>query len=88
MAKVNISLPDRLLADIDALAEHKGTSRSGLVQEASTHYLADIRDQEERLARAERIGRAMEDMREIALEVGGFDGVGRIRQDRDRERPE
>ena len=43
--KVTISLPDDLLGEIDAEAEAVGSTRSGIVQEASAHYLAHARDE-------------------------------------------
>jgi predicted transcriptional regulator len=43
--KVTISLPDGLLDDIDAEALATGTTRSGIVQEASAHYIAHARDE-------------------------------------------
>jgi predicted transcriptional regulator len=85
MAKVNVSIPDELLAEIDELAGAAETSRSGFVQEASARYIAQIRAEAERRARSERIERAMGDMREIADEVGDFDGTSAIRRDRERD---
>ena len=43
--KVTISLPDDLLGELDAEAAAEGTTRSGIVQEASSHYLAHARDE-------------------------------------------
>jgi metal-responsive CopG/Arc/MetJ family transcriptional regulator len=85
MAKVNVSIPDELLDEIDELASAVDTSRSGFVQEASARYIAQIRAEAERRARSERIERAMSDMREIADEVADFDGVAAIRHDRERD---
>jgi metal-responsive CopG/Arc/MetJ family transcriptional regulator len=36
MAKVRISIPDQLLAKVDALARARGVSRSGLLQDLAT----------------------------------------------------
>lgn len=83
MAKVNVSLPDELLHDLDALAEELAKSRSGLVQEATARYVAQVREEREARARSERIGQAIARMREIAEVVGEFDATAVIRADRD-----
>lgn len=88
MAKVNVSLPDELLAEVDALAEELKRSRSGLVREATAKYVADINAEQERQERYERIGEAMKDARRIAKKVGYFDPVPVIRADRERDTPE
>lgn len=51
--KVTISLPDDLLGEIDAEAEAVGSTRSGIVQEASAHYLAHTRDERSAAQRRE-----------------------------------
>ena len=43
MAKVNVSLPDDLLHDVDALADELHSSRSGFVAEATAKYTAEVR---------------------------------------------
>ncbi len=52
--KVTISLPDDLLIALDAEAVVLGRSRSGIVQEASAHYLAHARDERTATQRAEQ----------------------------------
>lgn len=42
MAKVMISMPDALLAALDAEAERRRTSRSGLLQEATRRELGRL----------------------------------------------
>jgi metal-responsive CopG/Arc/MetJ family transcriptional regulator len=83
MAKVNISLPDGLLAEVDALAEESSLSRSGFVQEAAAHYVAQIRAEQAAAQRDEEIGHAIAQMRELSEVIGGFDSTAVIRADRD-----
>jgi metal-responsive CopG/Arc/MetJ family transcriptional regulator len=85
MAKINISLPDELLADLDALAAELERSRSGLVAEATARYVASIHDERAEAERRTRIDRAMEDMRRLAEEIEPFDSTAAIRADRDRD---
>lgn len=53
MAKVMISLPDELLADLDSEAARRGTTRSGLLRELADRDLR--RRGEDRAARIEAI---------------------------------
>jgi metal-responsive CopG/Arc/MetJ family transcriptional regulator len=55
MAKVMVSLPDDLLADLDAEAARRGTTRSGLLREFAGASLR--RRGEDRAARIEEIMR-------------------------------
>jgi Arc/MetJ-type ribon-helix-helix transcriptional regulator len=83
MAKVNVSIPDGLLAEIDSLASDLHRSRSGLVQEAAALYVTDMKAERARIAREQRILQAMDGMREIARQLGPCDPATAIRADRD-----
>jgi metal-responsive CopG/Arc/MetJ family transcriptional regulator len=84
MAKINVSLSDGLLAEVDAMAEMLHRSRSGLVQEATARYVADAKDERSRLERRRSIKEAMAGARELAKTVPpGRDTTELIRQDRD-----
>jgi metal-responsive CopG/Arc/MetJ family transcriptional regulator len=80
MGKINISLPDELIEEIDRRA---GDNRSAFVREATAHYITSLDEQKEADARAERIGKAIEMMRSIAPEVGAPDSAKVIRDLRD-----
>lgn len=90
--KVNVSLPPELVAEIDSVAAERGISRSGLIAEASAHYLADQRALSAAEQRKRDIDRAMTDMREHGRRIPrDFDYIGAIRSDRGRDgrdRPE
>ena len=84
MAKINISMPDTLLADVDALAAELHRSRSGFVAEASARYVAELQAEHAERERRERIDEAIRGMREIAKHVPpGRDTTELIREDRD-----
>ncbi len=84
MAKVNVSLPDELLLQVDELAEELDRSRSGLVQEATAHYVAHLRAEQAEREHRESIERGIKEMRSIAHELPpGRDGTALIRADRD-----
>jgi predicted DNA-binding protein len=42
--RITITLPHGLVADLDALAEEAGLSRSGIIREASARYVAEAHD--------------------------------------------
>ena len=86
MAKVNISLPDELLEQIDTLAVEMDRSRSGLVQEATAEYVTRVLEERRKAERAARIDRAIESARTIAETIEPFDSTAAIRADRDRDR--
>lgn len=83
MAKVNISLPDGLLDDIDELASWLKRSRSGLIQEASALYVAQLREERAAEERRADIARARRDLGKLADELEPFDGTAAVRTDRD-----
>lgn len=83
MAKVNISLPDDLLSEVDSRAAEAGTTRSGFIREAATHYVTALDEEAARAARADRIGKAFEKMRSLAPLVGAPDAAACIREQRD-----
>ena len=69
MAKVMISIPDDLLADLDRAARDRGATRSGLIQELVGYHLR--RGDEDRIREIRRVlagarphdGRAAEHIR-------------------------
>jgi len=70
MTKLNISMPQELLDEIDAEAGALGLSRSGLIQEASARYVVAGRSDREAEARRLRIQAAAERMRRIGADFG------------------
>ena len=84
MAKINVSLPDELLDDVDALASELRSSRSGLVREATARYVAVVRTEQAAREREQGIRGARSDMRGLAERVpAGTDTTELIRADRD-----
>ncbi len=83
MAKVNISLPDELLEQVDSLAEELNLSRSGLIQEASARYVTETLEERARIEREESITEAMKIARELSEKNPSFDAEAAIRFERD-----
>lgn len=85
--KVNVSLPQELVDRIDAAAAEQGLSRSAFIALASSHFLAEAEEAEERARRA----RDIDEARAAFLRIGrsipqDFDYVGFIRTERERRR--
>jgi len=85
MAKVNISLPDELLEQVDELARELETSRSGLIQEASARYVTAALEERARIERERSIDEAIAIARELSKQIEPFDTEAAIRADRDRD---
>jgi metal-responsive CopG/Arc/MetJ family transcriptional regulator len=84
MAKVNVSIPDDLLFDIDAIAEALHSSRSGLVHAATAAYVAHLKGERAHEERRSGIEMAMAGARELAKRVPpGDDTTAIIRRVRD-----
>jgi metal-responsive CopG/Arc/MetJ family transcriptional regulator len=86
MARINITIPDGLLEEVDRAAESIGTSRSAFLQEAGACYIAEIAETREREQRVRDIDAAITHARTIGAKVKpGFDAIARIRRDRERD---
>ncbi len=86
MARINITIPDGLLEEVDQAAESLGTSRSAFLQEAGACYIAEITEKREAEQRVRDIDAALKHARTISATVKpGFDAVAHIRRDRERD---
>ena len=65
-SKVTVSLPDGLLARIDAEAAARGESRSFIVQEASACYLAQSAEERAQQVHRARVAEAVRAMKSIS----------------------
>ena len=65
VAKVTISLPADLLAEIDELAFGNGESRSSVIREAATRYVAHERETDAAAARRRGVDAALALMVEV-----------------------
>ncbi|MCE5190971.1 MAG: type II toxin-antitoxin system HicB family antitoxin [Actinomycetia bacterium] len=89
--KVNVSLPEHLVSEIDATAEKLGLSRSGFIAEASARYVSDVRNLTAEERRRKDIQRALDGFKRIRENMPvdyEFDYVSQIRADRERDRPD
>jgi metal-responsive CopG/Arc/MetJ family transcriptional regulator len=70
MTKLNISVPQELLGEIDAEAAALGLTRSGLIQEASARYIVNAREDRDAETRRLRIEAAARRMKRIGADFG------------------
>ena len=88
--KVNVSLPEHLVSEIDEAAAELGLSRSGFIAEAATRYVVEVREHTAEERRRKDIERAIEGFKRIRDDMPEdyrFDYVAQIRADRGRDTP-
>ena len=79
MPKVNVSLSEEVLQDLDKAARESRTSRSAFLAEAVRHYLEEKTEEQRREKRKEAAA-AIDRFRE---EFGGWDGTEEVLKWRD-----
>ncbi|MCY4614313.1 MAG: hypothetical protein OXB94_11940 [Nitrospira sp.] len=84
MARINVMIPEDILQDVDHAATEEKLTRSALLQKAARRYLEAKRLEQEALERKHRMQKAAAKMDKLANKFGKWDGVGTIRQFRDR----
>ncbi len=85
--KVNVSLPEELVTEIDAAAAEMGTTRSAFIAEASTRYIVEREMAEAQDQRKRDIDGAIASMREVGERIPrDFDYVEFIRKSREERR--
>jgi metal-responsive CopG/Arc/MetJ family transcriptional regulator len=88
--KVNVSLPEELVGEIDETAGELGLTRSGFIAEASARYVADVKNLTAEERRREDISRAIASMRRIGAKFSAVDiqdMMDQLRRDRERGMP-
>lgn len=88
--KVNVSLPEHLVSEIDEAATELGLSRSGFIAEAATRYVVDVQNLSAEERRRKDIERAIESFKRIGAQAPPGTGqrmMEQLRKDRDRDTP-
>ena len=89
--KVNVSLPEELVSEIDEVATGLGLSRSGFIAEASARYMSDVKNLSAEEQRKKDIERAIASLRRIGAKLTAQDVqdmIDQTRRDRERDTPE
>lgn len=79
MTKVNVSISDDVLRELDRAAREAHSSRSAFLTEAVKHYLEEKEEEKQ----TERRSQAAATIRQIAEELGPWDGTKEILRWRD-----
>ncbi len=79
MTKVNVSLPQKILEDLDKAVREARTSRSAFLAEAVRHYLEE-KDEEQKQEKRRQAAAKIDRFRE---EFGGWDGTEEVLKWRD-----
>jgi hypothetical protein len=88
--KVNVSLPEELVSEIDETAGELGLSRSGFIAEASSRYVADVKNLSAEERRRKDMDRAMAAFKRIGKQMppGTVQRMmDQLRADRERDTP-
>jgi hypothetical protein len=88
--KVNVSLPEDLVSEIDEAAAELGLSRSGFLAEAATRYVVDVKNLSAEERRRKDIERAIALFKRIGKQAPPGTGqrmMEQLRADRDRDTP-
>lgn len=83
MARVNFSLRDKLLAEIDAEAKDKRTTRSAFIRAALENYIEHRRSQREEEAKRRKMRAAARKIDVLAKKLGKWDPQETIRRARE-----
>lgn len=81
--KINITLSEEELSQIDDFAERRSSTRSSFIREAVKSYMERARTEEEEKRRRKRMQEAALDIRKLRKKAGDWDGVSEIRKWRD-----
>lgn len=78
--KINITLPEEELKEVDTFVQKQGDTRSGVIQQALRFFIEQKeRDEEERKRREEMI-KAISGIKHLREKSGKWDGVSEIRK--------
>jgi Arc/MetJ-type ribon-helix-helix transcriptional regulator len=86
MAKINISIPQEILEEIDALSKEENMTRSELIRKAFQTYVEVLTEKKRERKKRKGIERAVELQDEVRKMVGDMDLVKDLRNWRDRRK--
>ncbi len=86
MAKVNISIPNEILEEIDRLSEEENMTRSELLRRAFKTYREFLSEKKKERNKRERIEKAILIQDEIRSDIGDMDLIQELRKWRNERR--
>ena len=86
MAKINISIPQKILEEIDALSKQENMTRSELIRKAFQTYVEVLTEKKRERKKRKGIEKAVELQDEIRHTIGDLDLVEDLRKWRDKRK--
>lgn len=80
MSKVNISISDEILDEIDKIKKEEGTTRSELLRKAFKTYLDVLREKKKEEKKRKGIEKAIQLQDEIRKAIGKWDSIEDLRR--------
>ena len=80
MVKINITLPEEELREIDAFVQRQGNTRSGLIQQSLRFFIEHKEKEEKEKEKRERMIKAALEIKQLSEMSGKWDGVAEIRK--------
>ncbi|MFO7773366.1 MAG: type II toxin-antitoxin system HicB family antitoxin [Dehalococcoidia bacterium] len=81
--KINITLPEEELREVDAFARKQGNTRSGFILRALHFFMKQKEREEEERKRRGEMTEAISEIKQLKEKAGEWDGVSEIRKWRD-----
>lgn len=78
--KINITLSEEDIRELDALAQTQGDSRSGFIRRAMQFYIKQKEKEEKEKEKREGMGRVALEIKELREKSGEWDGAAEIRR--------
>ncbi len=78
--KINITLPEEELREVDAFIQRQGPTRSGLIQQALRFFIEQKEKEETEKEKREGMIKAASQIKQLREKSGEWDGVAVIRK--------
>ena len=78
--KINITLPEEELREVDTFIQRQGNTRSGLIQQALRFFIEQKEREEREKEKREEMLKAALEIKELRQKSGEWDGVTEIRK--------
>lgn len=80
MPKVNVSLPEDVLKEVDKVSREKHIPRSDLIHQASLVYLKALELEKKEQEKKEGIGKAIQLQNQVRKKAGKWDTLSELRK--------
>ncbi len=78
--KINITLPEEDIRELDTFVQRQGDTRSGFIRRAMQFYIEQKEKEEKEKEKREGMARAALEIKELREKSGEWDGAAEIRK--------